>query len=92
MNHATWVMSVNFDTLYDDYDTTENTSKGFEASAETNPGVRSSTPSVTSTERKVTSMMGRESRRRGQVGRTAGARRFTKTDTGKFKIFLSTML
>ena len=84
-------MAVNFDALYDDYDNTENTSKGSEASEETDPGVRSSTPSViTSTERKVTSVtvMGRESRRRGQVGRMAGERRlFKKTDSGKFKIF-----
>ena len=91
MNHATWVISINFDNLYDDYDTTESTT-GSEASTQTEPTVRSSTTSVTSSERKVTSLMGRESRRRGQVGRTAGVRRFTKTDTGKFKIFLSTML
>ena len=89
MNHA-WVMAVNFDALYDDYDNTENTSKGSEASEETDPGVRSSTPSVlTSTERKVTSVtvMGRESRRRGQVGRVARERRLKMEDSGKFKIF-----
>ena len=86
INHATWVISITFDNLYDDYDTTESTT-GSEASTQTEPAVRSSTTSVTSSERKVTSLMGRESRRRGQVGRTAGVRRFTKTDTGKFKIF-----
>ena len=87
--HATLVFSIDFDNLYEDYDTTESTTSS-EASTQTEPSLRSST-TVASSERKVTFLTGREARRRGQVGRTAGVRRFTTTNTGKFQNILSTM-